>query len=164
MSLSTHFTLMNIGDQVPDLKLPASNGEQVSLKDFEGKYIVLYIYPKDDTPGCTKQACAFRDTHKDFEDLNAVIIGLSKDGESSHEKFINKYELPFLLLSDENLELMKVFGAWKEKSMYGRTFLGVQRSTFLIDPQGKVVHIWPKVRVAGHIEKVLEELKSITQN
>lgn len=152
---------LSIGDPVPNISLPSSSGKNVSLTDFKGKKIVLYFYPKDDTPGCTKESCAFRDAVEDYADLNAVIVGVSKDSLASHEKFIEKYELPFELLSDENLELMKEFGVWKEKSMYGKTFLGVERSTFLIDEKGIIQKEWRKVRVGGHVEKVLEEAKGL---
>ncbi len=147
--------------QVPDIKLPSSRGSEVSLRDYKGKWIVLYFYPKDDTPGCTKEACGFRDSHDDFSDLNAVIIGVSKDPLKKHEKFIAKYELPFELLSDENFELLKAFKVWKEKSMYGRTFLGIERSTFLINPEGKVVKEWRKVKVTNHVKEVLETLREL---
>jgi peroxiredoxin Q/BCP len=152
--------MLNIGDTVPDIKLPSSNGGEVSLRDYKGKKIVLYFYPKDDTPGCTKEACAFRDLVKDFSSLNAVIIGVSKDPIKSHEKFINKYELPFELLADEEHKLAGAFSAWGEKSMYGKIFMGMIRATHLIDEDGKLQKSWPKVKVNGHVEEVLEELKA----
>lgn len=152
---------MKIGDFVPDLALPSSNGDSVSLHDFKGRYIVLYFYPKDDTPGCTKEACEFRDQHEDFSELDAVIVGVSKDPLKKHEAFINKYDLPFVLLSDENLELLKAFGAWTEKSMYGKSFMGIERCTFLIDPEGKVVKAWRKVKVTNHVKEVLEALREL---
>lgn len=152
---------MQIGDSVPDISLPSSSGKDVSLKDFRGKYVVLYFYPKDDTPGCTKEACEFRDLQSDFSDLNAVIVGVSKDPMKKHDKFIEKYELPFELLSDEEFELLKAFDVWKEKSMYGRTFLGIVRSTFLINPEGKVIKEWRKVKVTNHVKDVLESLREL---
>jgi thioredoxin-dependent peroxiredoxin len=152
---------MKIGELVPDVKLPSSSGKEVSLHDFKGKNIVLYFYPKDDTPGCTKEACEFRDMNSDFSDLNAVIIGLSKDPLSKHEKFIDKYELPFELLADEEFVLLKAFGAWKEKSMYGKSFMGIERSTFLIDEDGKLVKEWRKVKVTNHVKEVLEALREL---
>lgn len=152
---------MQIGDSVPDISLPSSSGKDVSLKDFKGKYVVLYFYPKDDTPGCTKEACEFRDLQSDFSDLNAVIVGVSKDPMKKHDKFIEKYELPFELLSDEEFELLKAFDVWKEKSMYGRTFLGIVRSTFLINPEGKVIKEWRKVKVTNHVKDVLESLREL---
>ncbi len=150
--------ILEIGELVPDLKLPSSEGKEVSLHDFKGKKILLYFYPKDDTPGCTTQACDFRDAQKDFSKLNLEIIGVSKDSLNSHEKFISKYQLPFLLLSDENLELMEAFGVWKEKTIYGKTALGIVRSTFLIDEDGKLIKEWRNVKATGHVAKVLEEL------
>jgi len=152
---------MQIGDAVPNIKLPSSSGKEVSLTDYKGKHIVLYFYPKDDTPGCTKEACEFRDMQADFSDLNAVIIGVSKDPMKKHDKFIAKYELPFELLSDEEFKLLEAFGVWKEKSMYGRTYMGIVRSTFLIDPEGKLVKEWRKVKVTNHVKEVLEALKEL---
>ncbi len=153
--------MLDIGDKVPDLSLPSSTGGSHSLQDFKGKKIILYFYPKDDTPGCTKESCEFRDAHQDFSDLNAVIIGVSKDPLASHEKFINKYELPFELWADEDLKLMEAFGAWGKKKMYGKSFLGVIRSTFLIDENGVVQKAWRKVRVKDHVTKVLEAAKNL---
>lgn len=147
--------------QIPSSSLPSSSGKDVALTDYKGKKIILYFYPKDDTSGCTKEACAFRDMHKDFSDLNAVIIGVSKDPMKSHEKFINKYELPFELLADEEVEWNKAFEVWKEKSMYGRKYMGTERSTFLIDENGNVVKEWRKVKVTGHVEEVLEAARSL---
>lgn len=152
---------MQIGDMVPDIKLPSSSGKDVSLHDFKGKNIILYFYPKDDTPGCTKEACEFRDSHSDFGDLNAVIIGVSKDPLAKHEKFINKYELPFELLADEEFQLLKAFDAWKEKSMYGKSFMGIERSTYLIDEKGKLIKEWRKVKVTDHVKEVLEALREL---
>lgn len=152
---------MQIGETVPDIKLHSSSGNEVSLRDFKGKNIVLYFYPKDDTPGCTQEACEFRDMHTDFSDLNAVIVGVSKDPLAKHEKFINKYELPFELLADEEFELMKAFKVWKEQSMYGKSFLGIERSTFLIDSEGKLVKEWRKVKVTDHVKEVLEALREL---
>lgn len=152
---------MQIGDLIPDLTLPSSRGEVISLRDLKGKNIVLYVYPKDDTPGCTKEACEFRDTHEDFSDLNAVILGVSKDPLDKHEKFINKYELPFELLSDEKLQLLQALGSWKEKSMYGKSFMGIERSTFLFNTEGKLVREWRKVKVTNHVKEVLEALREL---
>lgn len=152
---------LSLGDNVPDLKLPSSSGKDVSLTDYKGKKIVLYFYPKDDTPGCTTEACDFRDNLKTYAELNAVVIGISKDPLSSHEKFIKKYGLPFELISDTEGKLLEAFGVWKEKSMYGKTFLGVERSTFLIDEDGKIVKEWRKVSVSNHVAEVLEGIKSL---
>lgn len=153
--------MLTVGDTVPNIKLASSKGGEVSLTDYKGKKVVLYFYPKDDTPGCTAQACAFRDYKKDYEDLNAVIIGVSKDPLSKHDKFIEKYGLPFELLADEEHKLAEAFGAWDEKSLYGKLFMGMIRSTFLIDEDGKIVKEWRKVKVAGHVEEVLEAARSI---
>lgn len=152
---------LSLGDKVPDLKLPSSSGKDVSLTDYKGKKIVLYFYPKDDTPGCTTEACDFRDNLKTYAELNAVVIGISKDPLSSHEKFIKKYGLPFELISDTEGKLLEAFGVWKEKSMYGKTFLGVERSTFLIDEDGKIAKEWRKVSVSNHVADVLESIKSL---
>ncbi len=152
---------LSTGDSVPSFKLPSSSGKDVALTDFKGKKIVLYFYPKDDTPGCTAEACDFRDNLQNYEDANAVIVGVSKDALKSHNKFIEKYKLPFELLADEEGKMLDAFGVWKEKSMYGKTFLGVERSTFLIDENGKIVKEWRKVSVPNHVAAVLEEAKSL---
>lgn len=144
------------GDAAPDFSLPASNGEEVSLDGLKGKWVVLYFYPKDDTPGCTKEACAFRDNKSALTKKGAVVLGVSKDDVKSHEKFINKYNLNFLLLADTDGTILSKYGAFKKKSMFGKTFLGIQRSTFLIDPQGKIAKIWRGVKVDGHEEEVLK--------
>lgn len=153
--------MLDIGDKVPDIRLPSSSGKDVSLTDYKGKKIVLYFYPKDDTPGCTTEACEFRDAIKSYEGLNTVIIGVSKDSLKSHDKFMAKYNLPFELLSDEDLKLMELFGVWKEKTMYGKTFLGVNRSTFLIDEKGVIVKAWRNVKVSSHVADVLDEIKKM---
>lgn len=149
------------GKQAPDFSLRNEKGETISLADFANeKYVVLYFYPKDATPGCTTQACDFRDTHQDFSDLNAVILGVSPDDEASHTKFIANKGLPFSLLVDDEHTVSEAYGVWKLKKMFGREFMGIERSTFLIDPTGKVVKEWRKVKVAGHIEEALETLKN----
>ena len=152
---------LDVGDSVPTFSLPSSSGKEISLADYKGKKIVLYFYPKDDTPGCTTEACEFRDNLKNYADVNAVIIGVSKDPLKSHDKFIEKYELPFELISDEDGKLLDAFGVWKEKSMYGKTFMGVERTTFLIDENGKIAKSWRKVSVPNHVAAVLEEAKSL---
>lgn len=152
---------LEVGDKVPDFKLPSSTDKEISLADFKGKKIVLYFYPKDDTPGCTTEACDFRDAAQSYAELNTVIVGVSKDALNSHEKFIEKYKLPFVLLSDTELKLMEAFGVWKEKTMYGKTALGVSRSTFLIDENGILIKAWPNIKATGHVGKVLEELKNL---
>ena len=146
------------GDGAPNFILPANNGEQVSLSGLKGKWVVLYFYPKDDTPGCTKEACSFRNVKPKFAKKNAVVLGVSKDSIDSHEKFINKFSLNFLLLADTAGEVIEKYGAFKKKSMFGKTFLGIQRSTFLIDPQGKIAKIWRNVKVNGHEEEVLQSI------
>ena len=133
----------------------ASNGETVSLKDFAGKKVVLYFYPKDNTPGCTREACGFRDHHSELEEAGAVVLGVSKDSIKSHEKFISNYDLPFLLLSDQEAQVASAFGAWGEKRQYGRTYMGMFRMTFLIDEEGKIAKVWPKVKPDEHATEVL---------
>lgn len=148
-----------VGEKVQDFALPASNGETVKLSDYRGKHVVLYFYPKDMTPGCTTQACDFRDFSKEFEELDAVILGISPDPISRHEKFIEKHGLPFLLLSDENHEVAEQFGVWKLKKNFGREYMGIERSTFIIDKDGVLVKEWRKVRVKGHVEETLNYIK-----
>lgn len=149
------------GDQAPDFSLPASNGEEVSLGDFRDKNrVVLYFYPKDDTPGCTVEACGFKDEIHSFILQNAVVIGISPDSIKHHEKFIMKYDLPFLLLSDEDKKTCQDYGVWIKKSMYGRQYMGVDRKTFLIAKDGTIVKIFDKVKPSGHNLEVLEVLKT----
>ena len=147
------------GDIAPDFSLPASNGETISLKDYIGKKVVIYFYPKDDTPGCTIEACNFRDDHSEITDAGAVVLGVSKDDITSHNKFINKYDLPFLLLSDESTEMISAYGAWVKKKMYGKEYYGVLRKTYLIDEEGKIQRIWPKVDVKTHSRDIIELIK-----
>lgn len=150
------------GKKAPSFSLQNEKGEVVSLQDFAGeKYVVLYFYPKDSTPGCTTQACDFRDHHEDFGNLDAVILGVSPDDEKSHQKFIGKHGLPFSLLIDNEHEVAEKYGVWKLKKMFGREFMGIERSTFLIDPTGEVVKEWRKVKVKGHIVEALETLKEV---
>ncbi len=139
---------------VPDFSLPADSGTSVRLKDLRGQPVVLYFYPKDDTTGCTAQACEFRDLFPRFKKSKAVILGVSPDGVKSHVKFKTKYDLPFTLLADELHEVCELYGVWKEKSMYGRKYMGVERSTFLIDAKGKLAKAWIKVTPKGHAEEV----------
>ncbi|HSP23389.1 MAG TPA: thioredoxin-dependent thiol peroxidase [Planococcus sp. (in: firmicutes)] len=151
------------GMVAPDFSLKNEAGETVSMADFAGKkYVVLYFYPKDMTPGCTTQACDFRDAEKDFSELNAVILGVSADTEKQHTKFIEKHGLPFSLLVDEDHKISEAYGVWVEKKMYGKEFMGIERSTFLIDPTGTVIKEWRKVKVPGHIQEVLETIKTVT--
>jgi peroxiredoxin Q/BCP len=152
---------IEIGDKAPDFTLPADGGGTVSLKAFKGKKVILYFYPKDDTPGCTKEACGFRDALPDFSKSGAVVIGISKDSAASHDKFKKKYSLNFILASDEDIETAKLYGVWVEKSLYGRKYMGMDRSTFLIDGKGVIRGLWRKVKVAGHVEEVLTAAKEL---
>ena len=148
--------------RAPDFTLPANNGQQASLKDFYGKKnVVLYFYPKDDTSGCTVEACGFRDKIKNIESQDAIVLGVSPDAIQSHEKFIKKLGLPFLLLSDIQKKMLEDYGVWVEKSMYGRKYMGVQRTTFVIDKTGKIAKIFEKVKPQGHNDEVLEALKTL---
>jgi thioredoxin-dependent peroxiredoxin len=146
---------LKLGDAAPSFSLPATGGRTISLADFVGKKVVLYFYPKDDTSGCTKEAIAFNGLRDRFEAVGAVVLGVSPDGVKSHEKFQAKYELGFPLLADEEKAMLEAYGVWVEKSMYGRKYMGVERTTFLIDEAGKIARIWPKVKVPGHAEEVL---------
>ncbi|KPV55901.1 peroxiredoxin [Paenibacillus sp. A3] len=148
------------GQPVPDFTLTAGNRESVTLSQFRGKYVVLYFYPKDMTPTCTEESCQFRDYNGQFKALNTEVIGISPDDLKSHGKFAAKYELPFLLLSDPDHAVCELFGVWQMKKMYGREYMGVVRSTFVIDPQGKLVREWRGVRIKGHVEQVLEAVKA----
>lgn len=154
--------LVSIGDPAPAFDLPAAPSGKAKLADYKGKWLVLYFYPKDDTSGCTKQAIAFTEHHKDFEKAGAKVLGVSKDSIARHERFREKHELGIDLASDEDGQMLEAYGVWVEKKMYGRTFMGIERSTLLIDPKGKVHEIWRKVKVAGHIEAVLAALNEAT--
>ncbi len=147
-----------VGSQAPDFQLPDHSGKTVSLAQLSGKNVVLYFYPKDDTSGCTKEACQFRDEHSALQKAGAVVLGVSPDSAASHLKFATKYNLPFTLLADVGHKIAEAYGVWGEKSLYGRKFMGITRTTFLIDPQGKVKHVWPKVKVDGHVNEVLAAL------
>lgn len=151
---------LNIGVPAPAFTLPADGGKEISLSDFIGKKVVLYFYPKDDTPGCTAESCAFRDNLPNFKKLDTQIIGISKCSVKKHDKFKEKYELNFPLVSDENEDTCERYGTWVEKSMYGRKYMGIERSTFLIDEHGKIEKIWRKVKVPGHINEISEYLKN----
>ncbi|MEI2366485.1 MULTISPECIES: thioredoxin-dependent thiol peroxidase [Niallia] len=152
---------VHIGEAVPDFELEANNGEKIKLSDYRGRNVVLYFYPKDMTPGCTTEACDFRDNHEDFQGYNAVVLGVSPDPISRHQKFIEKHELPFPLLSDENHEVAESFDVWKLKKNFGKEYMGIERSTFLIDKEGKLVKEWRKVKVAGHVEEIKQALEKI---
>jgi peroxiredoxin Q/BCP len=151
---------LKVGDKSPAFKGMTAEGP-LSLKDLKGSAVVLYFYPKDDTPGCTKEACAFRDTLPRFKKMNAKVFGVSKDDLKSHEKFASKYELPFTLISDEDGSICESFGVWGEKSMYGKKYMGIERATYLIDKDGIIRQIWRKVSVDGHAEEVLDAVKKL---
>ena len=151
---------LKVGDKAPDFSLPSGAGQTITLKSLRGKQVVLYFYPKDDTPGCTKEACSFRDEITQIEKAHAVVLGVSTDGLASHQKFSKKYGLPFALLSDEGLVVAKAYGVYKQKSMYGKTYWGIERSTFVVDETGKLAAIFRKVKVDGHVEQVMTALKA----
>jgi len=148
------------GDRAPEFTLPADDGSTVALSDLSGQHVVLYFYPKDDTSGCTVEACEFRDAHPAFESEGAVVLGVSPDEIASHEKFKSKNDLPFLLLADREHATAEAYGVWKEKSMYGRKYWGIERSTFLIDGDGRIVKAWRKVKPRGHAEAVAAALSA----
>ncbi len=158
-------TKINENQPAPNFTLPSVTSHattKINLQDYRGQYVVLYFYPKDDTSGCTSQAVAFRDLLKQFTALNAVIFGVSKDSIKSHDDFIAKYNLNFPLLADETTQTCQAYGVWVEKSMYGRKYMGIERSTFLINPEGIISHIWRKVKVVNHGNKILEILRKPT--
>jgi peroxiredoxin Q/BCP len=148
------------GKPAPDFELAASNGKTLSLNHFRNQWIVLYFYPKDDTPGCTVEACEFGKQNSKFQEEGAVILGISPDGIESHDKFIRKFELPFVLLADEGHHVAEKYGVWVEKNNFGKNYWGVQRATVLIDKKGVVKKIWPKVKAEGHAAEVLAEIKA----
>jgi thioredoxin-dependent peroxiredoxin len=152
---------VEVGDKAPDFKLRTDGGGKISLQDFKGKPVVLYFYPKDDTSGCTAEACAFRDALPDFSKVEAAIVGISRDSVESHDKFKQKYGLTFPLASDEDGKVCEAYGTWAEKSMYGRKYMGIERSTFLIDGKGVVRNVWRKVKVPGHAEEVLKAVAAL---
>jgi len=152
---------LQLGDKAPSFKLKNQNNKLISLSELKGKPVVLYFYPKDDTSGCTKEACNFRDEFPKFGKMKAEIIGISADSVESHKKFAEKYKLPFNLLSDEKKEVIEKYGVWQEKSMYGRKYMGIVRSTFIIDEKGKISKIFPKVKVNEHNKEVMEALKEL---
>ncbi|WP_246258582.1 thioredoxin-dependent thiol peroxidase [Kroppenstedtia pulmonis] len=151
--------MLKEGDLAPDFTLPASSGKSVSLSDYRGKNVILYFYPKDLTPGCTTQSCDFRDHQGTFSDLDTVILGVSLDDLKSHAKFIEKHGLPFLLLSDTEAEVSRMYDVYKEKNMFGKKKWGIERSTFIIDREGKLAKIYRKVKVQGHVEDTLAFVK-----
>ena len=152
---------LSVGDRAPDFCLPNQNDQEVCLRDLSGKWVVLYFYPKDNTSGCTREAVDFTGHIESFEEMGAVVIGISPDSTKSHRSFIEKKELKLQLLSDGKHEVLEKYGVWQFKKMYGKEYMGVVRSTFLLNPNGKVAHVWRKVRVKGHVDEVLETLKKL---
>ena len=150
--------MLNVGDKAPDFSGVDENGKKFALKDFKGKKVVLYFYPKDNTTGCTTEACDFRDSYSRIKRKGVVLLGVSPDSEKSHQKFIDKYDLPFPLIADTEKTIANAYGVWQEKSMYGRKYMGMVRSTFIIDEKGKLIAVFPKVKVAGHVDEVLEAI------
>jgi thioredoxin-dependent peroxiredoxin len=152
---------LNVGDAAPAFTLPDAQGNSISLADFQGQYVVVYFYPKDDTPGCTKEACGFRDQHADLLAKNAVVLGISKDGAKSHDKFITKYELPFTLLSDEDCAVATAYDSYGLKKFMGKEYMGMMRHTFVIDPAGNLAKIYTKVKAETHAAQVLADLAQL---
>lgn len=152
---------LKIGQPAPDFELPGAGGGTVRLNDFKGKALVLYFYPKDDTSGCTKEAIEFNQLKVEFAKANAEIVGVSPDGVASHDKFRKKYGLDLTLAADEEKAMLEAYGVWTEKSMYGRKYMGVERTTVLVGPNGRVARVWDKVKVAGHAEEVLAAVKAL---
>ena len=158
MAFNPNITLKE-GDKAPAFTAQTSGGGMVSLNEFLGRHVVLFFYPKDDTPGCTKEACAFRDEHAQFEKAEAVVLGVSCDSVAKHDKFISKFDLPFLLFSDEDQTIVNAYGAWGPKKFMGKEYEGIHRISFLIDPQGKIQKIWPKVKPEEHAAEVLAAIQ-----
>ncbi|MGI6169305.1 MAG: thioredoxin-dependent thiol peroxidase [Christensenellales bacterium] len=152
--------MLKAGTQAPDFELPNQNGETIRLRDYKGQTVIVYFYPKDNTPGCTKEACSIRDSHADMRNLNAVVLGISKDSIESHSRFAQKHELPFHLLSDEDMSVMQAYGAWGEKKFYGKTSMGVLRSTFVIDKDGIIEKVYARVKTDTHGADLLAYLSS----
>lgn len=152
---------LQINDPAPNFTLPANDDKTISLSDYQGQYVVLFFYPKDNTSGCTKEAIEFTEHLEEFKALNCVVLGLSKDSVKSHHKFIEKHDLKMDLLSDESTETLQAYGSWVEKSMYGKKYMGADRSTFIINPEGKLVEIYRKVKVPNHVETVLKRVKEL---
>lgn len=157
--MTTEGTAIREGIEAPDFTLPDQDGRPVRLRGFRGRHVVLYFYPKDDTPGCTKEACAFLDAIRQFEQAGAVVLGVSTDGQESHRKFIGKFHLPFTLLSDEGAVVSKQYGVYTQKNMYGKKYWGIERTTFVIDQQGVIQSVFRKVKVDGHVDMVLARVQ-----
>lgn len=155
---------LNVGDKAPQFRLENQEGKKMALTELSGSWVLIYFYPKDDTPGCTKEACAIRDEFPRFSKLDAVVLGVSADSVSSHRKFKDKYKLPFDLLSDTDRAVIKSYGAWGEKSMYGKKYEGIMRMSFLVDPKGRITKIYPKVKPEGHAEEVLIDLQALRKD
>lgn len=153
--------MLDIHTPAPAFALPDQAGNIVKLSDFKGQKVVLYFYPKDNTPGCTKEACAFASAYNGFKEKNVTVIGISKDSVKSHQKFADKFQLPFLILADPDLEAIQAYDVWKEKKLYGRTYMGILRSTYLIDEDGIIQHVYEKVDPTTHAQTILEDLKNI---
>lgn len=153
--------MLDVNDMAPDFTLPRDGGSTMSLADFKGKALVLFFYPKDDTSGCTKESIGFSGALQDFAAAGAAVVGVSKDSVKSHDKFVNKHSLTVPLLSDEDSTMCEDYGVWAEKSMYGKSYMGIERSTFLIDGEGRVARVWRKVKVPGHVEEVLAAVKAM---
>ncbi|RYL88928.1 thioredoxin-dependent thiol peroxidase [Sporolactobacillus sp. THM7-4] len=151
--------MLEAGTEAPDFTLKSTEGKNVSLSDYKGKNVVLYFYPKDMTPGCTTEACEFRDQNSLFENLNTSVVGISPDPVEKHQKFTEKHDLPFTLLADTDHKVAEAFGAWQLKKTFGKEFMGIVRSTFVIDKEGRIARVWPKVRARGHAEKVYQYIK-----
>jgi peroxiredoxin Q/BCP len=153
-------TELQVGQAAPDFELPSDSGRRVKLSEFRGKRVIVYFYPKDDTPGCTTQACGFRDAYPQIEEKNAVVIGISPDGVQSHQKFKTKHDLPFILLADEEHKVAEAYGVWGEKSMYGKKYMGILRSHFVIDEKGRLVDAQVKVSPADSVERAVNVLRT----
>jgi peroxiredoxin Q/BCP len=153
--------MVDVNDTAPDFALPRDGGETLTLSDLRGSAVVLFFYPRDNTPGCTKESIGFSESLQDFADAGAKVIGISKDSVASHEKFVTKQNLTVPLVSDEHGTTCEDYGVWKEKNMYGKTYMGIERSTFLIDAEGKIARVWRKVKVPGHVDEVLEAVRAL---
>lgn len=153
--------MLTIGSPAPDFSLPDQDGKMHTLSEYRGRFVLIYFYPKDDTPGCTKEACMIRDAFPRFEGVHAEVFGISKDSVASHKSFVEKYQLPFRLLSDENREVIESYGVWREKKMMGKSYMGTARTSFLIDPEGIIQKIYESVKPEVHAEEVLADLKEL---
>lgn len=154
---------VSVGSKAPNFTLPDQNGKEHTLADYKGKWVLLYFYPKDDTPGCTKEACTIRDNWNAFKKAGITVLGVSKDSIKSHAKFVTKYELPFTILADEKKKVVEMYGVWQEKKLYGRAYMGIARWSFLIDPQGKIVKIYEGVKPAEHAAEVLVDVQVMSE-